>query len=1114
MADGNLLSVLSANKYKGLQNLVLFGRVRCAIEKPDFLDNLEASNGGFFALLDAYGVKCLGQDYFGNLDSGKVYYIRGSVLIYLNDKNLIGENVKVFGSNKSKGVNIRRQFDASLPTEGVSAFAFKRVNSAFVVSENACEVLVPKDVAVRGTSLEDFITDIVINKYAQIEYPETLNSITEFSGSVSYTELNLDELSDSSSTFEFIDTDERVDVSKPPVDLEYHFAEDIEESYLLNAIWEEVNTKSKKRYHYAMTLIESVKDMIKLEDLEDFDPEEHGYKDYLTVEEIADTIVELFIKNIASRYNEKMPDSKLRYGQYVDIFLDSLYKTKWKDDEKEKLSMKAIQPCIDSVKERVSHSPEILYGDDYDYENGSGGIPLLQNSYKFASLAIGSTLGIPEHDLVVNFNQCHTLYNMSIEVWFGLLIRNPYALALVSRRLGLGDCDRIAFSYSKVLSKGILKDECKETRENLMFVEYMSNLESKDSFLSGRVLAQTLKGNYPWFYRRGILDHGFPCNKDDTICAQNLLGKKLMGTVPKSACYTNPYTKERIDILCNKYGLIQDLDTDKNKYYALASDVEKEYFIYKKLYGKGQSTSGITDELIEETTAEFEEKCGFKLEPLQREAIKLCKYEAGVLSGCAGSGKTTTSDCMTMIFKKAFPKKSIRYSTPTGKACRRLAEVTGGDVKTLHSRFGIGMYSDPYLCSIGEGRTTREECIYIFDEMAMCSMDLLYSTVYNLSPTGDLVYFLGDVKQLPPIGRGNPFKLLMQFLPCVELGVSKRAAEGSLVNYNTSLISNFSDGILHELQYDNTSFIRRECSDVEISNEVNKMFKDFMSGKATGKSFDEDDIQVITGYQKEDCLFSAPVLNKPLHKTLRANDRVLFTYEGKEFCMNERVIHLNRNAYEMPRYRKTGNGIYECIVTFGAVNGETGKITGFVRSDMITTTPFDIKSYLKEIPKDADDEESKEKKKLAELYADKSDIIVDNSIYNDSEIYFVEVTVYDVSLKENVYLLYRAVKRESTLTGVYFDGGDLANLEYAYALTTHKMQGSQSPVVICAFGSTCNPEFINRNMINTMFTRSQGIVGVVGTVMGDSSPINLGRRYASQVYCKDTLSLLTGVEFE
>lgn len=1113
MADGNLLSAINSNKYSGLQNLVLFGRVRCAIEKPDFLNSLEASDDGYFALLDAYGVKCLGQDYFGRVDSNKVYYLKGTILIFLNNKKLLGENVKVFGAMKNRGVNVRRQFDCKVPTEGVTAFVFKRANSGFVIVPNTAEVLVQKDASVKGTSLEEYITNIVIDKYAKIDYPETLGSITEFHGVSQYKEIDLDTLNLQEEEYSFINSPDMIDVTKSPIDLEHHFAEDIEVSPLLDAVGEELKNNSNKRYWYARNLIDVCKDLTSEELSEDFDPSKYESKGtYYTTPEIAESIKSLFINNIAKKYFDKVPGSKLKYKAYIDKFLDSLYSTMWKDDEDRSLSLKVIAPCIDSVRERVATQPEILDGySDTDYENGSSGIPLLREDYKFATLVISVALDIPENHLVMNFNQCKMLYKLGIDVWFCLLIRNPYALGMISSGLSLGDCDRIAFSFGKKYNKGILTSTAKDTRENLMFIEYMDNLNSKDSLIPVSVLSKSMC-DYPWKYRQSIMNNGFPAPKDSTVFSESLLEIKLENTVPVSSCKHNPYSKDRCNKLCKNYGVLQDLDTGSNLYYALSSNVEKEYYIYKKLFDKGQRQTGITDELIESTIEAFEEECGFKLEPLQRDGVYLCKYEASVLSGCAGSGKTTASDCMTMLFKEAFPDKSIRYSTPTGKACRRLAEVTGGNVKTLNSRFGIGVYSEPYLCRVGEGRVDPEHCIYIFDEMAMCSMDLLYNTVKNISPTEDMVYFLGDIKQLPPIGKGNPFKLLMSFLPCVELGVSKRAAEGSLVNYNTTLVNNFSEGFMYELKYDNKTFIKLECSDVEIAPEVTKAFLGFRNGTLNGTKYTEDDIQVITGYQKEDCLFSAPVLNLPLHTTLRSNDRVLYTYNGKEFCLNERVMHMKRNSYEMPRYRKTGNGIYEGIITFGSVNGEMGKITGFVRSDMIQTTPFDYGGFSSGLSKD--DPKYQEKSDLLDAYLERLETIVDNSIFNDEDTYFVEVCVYDVSLREDVYLLYRANRKESPLTGVYFEGGDLENLEYAYALTTHKMQGSQSPVVICAFGSTSNADFINRNMINTMFTRSQGVVAVVGSVTGEDSPINRGRRKQSTVYCKDMLSLLSGVEIK
>lgn len=1111
MADGNLLSALSGQRrYNGLQNLVLFGRVRCAIEKPSFLSDLKASSGGFFALLDACGVKCLGEDYFGYSDTHKVYFLRGSILIYLDDKSLIGENIKVFGSSKNKGVNIRRQFKAKSPKEGISAFAFKKQGSDFVVIPNSVDILLPRDATIKGTSLEDYIAHLVAEKYSEITYPETMYSIEAFEGAEEYSELDLDSVESVDSTV-YTESEEMVDVTKSPIDLEYHFAEDISKSPIVPAIAAEIKSKNKQRFAYARRLIETCSNLTVEELKEDFNPEEYGCKgSYIATRDIASSICELFVKNIVSNGTETLPGTKVKCRQFVYNFMDNIYATFWKDDENAGFSMKSIKPCIDSVKSRVLANPSILLGNDSDYENGAGGIPLLHEECKFAALVIATSLGIPEHSIVGSFNQCYAIYGMGITDWFCMLIRIPYALGMLTSCMSVGECDRIAFSYGKIYNKGVLTADAKDARETLLFLENMNSMRDKDSFIPAYVLSKQL-ASYPWKYRQGVMNHGFPANIDNTVCTEKLLGVTLKGSVPKNSCYHNPYNLVRVDKLCNQLGLLQDIESGDVKYYALSSDVEKEFLIYTKLYDKGQTLTGITDELIDETIAEFEEKCGFKLEQLQKDGVKLCKYGASVLSGCAGSGKTTTSDCMTMVFQKAFPDREICYSTPTGKACRRLAEVTGKDVRTLHSRFNLGIYSDPYLCSVRDGKTAGEKRIYIFDEMAMCSMDLLYNTVRNISASTDMVYFLGDIKQLPPIGRGNPFKLLMTFLPCVELGVSKRAAAGSLVNYNTSLISNFSDSVLYELKYDNKTFVKRECTDAEIPKNVVQMFKGFMSGSLTGTKYSEDDIQVITGYQKEDCLFSAPVLNKPLHDVLRAEDRLLYTYNNKQFRVNERVMHMSRNAYEMPRYRKEAPGVYKGVVTFGSVNGEMGKITGFVRSDRITTESFDADEYRKTIPTD-DKAKLVEMNELLSAYQERAATIIDNSVYNDEETYFVEVKVYDVSLREDVYLLYRANRRYSEQAGEYFEGGDLPYLEYAYALTTHKMQGSQSPVVICVFGSTCNPEFINRNMINTMMTRSQGIVGVVGSVTGENSPINQGRRKVSTVYCKDLLSVLSGVE--
>ena len=73
------------------------------------------------------------------------------------------------------------------------------------------------------------------------------------------------------------------------------------------------------------------------------------------------------------------------------------------------------------------------------------------------------------------------------------------------------------------------------------------------------------------------------------------------------------------------------------------------------------------------------------------------------------------------------------------------------------------------------------------------------------------------------------------------------------------------------------------------------------------------------------------------------------------------------------------------------------------------------------------------------------------------------------------------------------------------------MQGSQTPVAIIPVGSDANPDFINRNMLNTMITRSQEVVELVGSISGEDSPFTKGRRIPSKYKTECLLNYLCGV---
>lgn len=1117
MADANLLRVLRDrnNGVKVLEDVVIFGKVRCAIKHPEILGSLEVGNG-VFAIIDAFAFKCQGKDYFsedGFSDINRIYFTKGSLIIFIESLDWVGKVVKVYSTSYRKGCKIKQQFNSKTSTDGIIAIAFMydSSNKSFYISPNKLLELGKTDKDVRGTVLEDYMASVVYNKEGVIEYPVTLDSLLEYEALCDYEELSNEEASRMVKSVEFDDSEERVDVTKIDLNLTYHM-DCAEKSEFYDSFQEEIDDMSDRSRKFTNKLVKWLVEMYKAESKDNFDYTTIGYKgsdnDVPYMGEIHSSIRDSFIKRIASNFSVNIGNSKLRGSYFVNKILETgangIFLQDQNTDPLDRDTKIALKESIVNLLNMVAVDPNVLNGRNSEFR----GIPIVRDDIDFCTSVICSVLGIDMEGISNNYYWCNKYFAMDKGLWFYILIRFPYCLSLLSSGLSLVECDSIYMTFTKVYSKGCLHNENMKMRSNILFLENLRDCSDKDSLVTESELKRS-SNVYSARVNGYISKNGLPINSDLCECVKLLLGNSVILSEDAIKYYseTEWYSEERLETLLES-GIVDTINDD----IILATDLKKEFLIYKTLIELGNKTTGLTDEDISDVIEDFEEDRGFKLESLQKDGVRLTKYCAAVLSGCAGSGKTTTSDCMTEALKRIpdFEERyNIVYCAPTGKACRRLAEVVRGTVRTIHSQFGVGIGGGSFLAPVySKSRSNNDKAtIYLMDEMAMCSMPLLYEICRNLQ-SEDMIYFLGDIKQLPPIGKGNPFALLMKILPCVELGVSKRAAEGSSVNYNTTLINCLSDGAIKELSYNNSDFFSRECSDASIPMEVVKVWRDFMDGSMNGKTYLEDDIQVISGYQTDKYSFSVPNLNPPIQKLLRSNDRLLFKYADRDFYMNDRVIHLKKNDYSMQRYVETDKDVFTPVATFGMVNGEVGKLVGVVRSDMVRIYGFSadncksgvgVYEYVNE-----DDLNDMISKRNA-----KEDDLRDDIRFKNSSNYFVKVEVYDSELKKDVIVLYRG--------SYYMDGNimclegmDLGNLDLAYALTTHKMQGSQSRVVICPFGTNCNPNFINRNMINTMFTRSQEVVCCVGNVKGYDSPINRGRQCVSTIKCSDVLSILAG----
>lgn len=1113
--DANVLKALNDAKdgYRrpSLNNIIIYGRVRCLIDRPAFLGEGVKSTNGYFALLDAYALKCLGEDYFreDTYDVNNIYFTKGSVLIYVDSPSWVGKDVKVFGKSKYYGANIRRQKCKSM-TEGISAFMFGAPEkngrySVYPLVPNVLVELNAKDTDARGTVLEDFIVTIANDNI--IPYPETLECIIPYTGVNEYNELVVSENESKSITSvrkNFVATDERVDISKIDMHLVNHLeGQPLSEYY--DVVKEDFNSSAEMRYFLVTNMVSELNESYE----NNRDYLEDGY------------FRKLFIENVVKYPLRKLGVyDKEKVKNYVDIFTDNCEYMPSSDLSETQKSQ--LVRGMDKLKKAVYTDNTVLSG--YSGDADIDALPVLQSDFLFTLNVIGVCTGIGFSTLNDCIDYCVNRYHFVADEGLYALIVNPYLLGLLGTGLSVVDCDIIYNSIGNVYTPDEDTVElCNKYRSYLLMLDTLDNCANgiyykgrKNKYANTFVNTRDYKRadcKYPEKALNNISSFGFMSSSEVRDLLSILLGIDIYVDSKFNTSIKKWYDEDVFNELVEK-GVINTV----NNYCALQRDLERELLIYETFEEIGKKETGISDETIEEVIERFEEEKGFALEPLQKEGIKLCKHHAGVLSGCAGSGKTTTSDCLTDALKTLDDVKIV-YCTPTGKACRRLAEVVHSTVKTIHSQFNVMLGGASYLQRVFKRKNKTEDAervptVYILDEMAMCSTELLYNVAKSIEDT-DMVYFLGDVKQLPPIGRGCPFRVLMDLLPCVELGVSKRAAEGSLINYNTSLINFMSTPICRELKYDTKTFIAKDCDDLAIIPTVRSVFNGFMSGGLTGVKYSEDDIQVISGYQAKEKVSSTNRLNAPLQEDLRKYDKVLYyresrnpEEENKPFYKGDRVIYVNRNSYDICRYVLKPDGVFYQTITFGCVNGEMGKLVGVIPTKDIKI--HSVNSNRVSLDDDIYSEVSNsEFSEMLERFKEKEESMRNDSVIRGDNLYFVVIKVYDTDLRKDVYVLLRATGRFVD-SDFCLSGSDLGNLSLAYALTCHKMQGSQNKVIIAVFESRGNPDFINRNMINTIITRSQEVVCCIGSVTGEDSLINRGRLSVSNLGSHDLLSWLTG----
>ena len=184
------------------------------------------------------------------------------------------------------------------------------------------------------------------------------------------------------------------------------------------------------------------------------------------------------------------------------------------------------------------------------------------------------------------------------------------------------------------------------------------------------------------------------------------------------------------------------------------------------------------------------ESFGLSYSTQQEQAIREAA-DSGLLliTGGPGTGKTTILKGVLSLYEQMGLQCVL--AAPTGRAAKRLTEVTGREASTIHRLLGAGI--DPHTgllyFSKDESDPLKADAV-IVDEMSMVDVQLLYQLLQAVPENARLI-LVGDPDQLPPVGPGFPFSDMLRSgaLPTVCLTEIFRQAQQSLIVMNAHRVN-------------------------------------------------------------------------------------------------------------------------------------------------------------------------------------------------------------------------------------------------------------------------------------------------------------------------------------
>ncbi len=313
----------------------------------------------------------------------------------------------------------------------------------------------------------------------------------------------------------------------------------------------------------------------------------------------------------------------------------------------------------------------------------------------------------------------------------------------------------------------------------------------------------------------------------------------------------------------------------------------------------------------------------------QRKAISLALSQGFmILTGGPGTGKTTTLKAIISLYEQRGMK--VMIAAPTGKAAKRISDLTGYDAKTIHRMLEVA-FDNSGKTKFKHNDSNPVACdVMIVDEMSMVDT-LLFEALLRALKLSCRLIMVGDSDQLPSVGAGNVLKDMIDSgqLPVVKLTEIFRQAQQSCIVTNAHKIVSGDQPDLSRTDNDFFFMQRLDCetaSDTVVDLVVNRLTTAYDYSPT-------EDVQVLCPSRKG--ALGVVEMNKVLQMALNPPCREKQELKGVlyNFRVDDKVMQV-KNNYDIVWKKGMENGT-------GIFNGDIGIILKVVKSESKVLIDFD-----------------------------------------------------------------------------------------------------------------------------------------------------------------------------